>query len=229
MQNILLRIGNFLFRRPKFKKWCFLEEEKYEIARAVEQGDGNLYQPVYQYLSSALAIHPRDYSKIYWKDVIETFVSVHNVTVPSKVLPLVSKTRAGKDQSDPWNYQGRLWFFYSNIIASAFSWTVKQIASLSINDALSYVQEILTDKQLEKEFIWSTSDKAYTYDKMTKKSKFNKLTRPYWMQKDFDKPTKKVPALPKELMPVGVVEKIKDKNATQKTQPARDNTNISAS
>jgi len=161
---------------------------------------------------------------VYWKDALEAFAYIHSVTVPDKTLPLISKQAESKNQKDTWDYSGRLWFFYSSIIASAFGWSTKQIASLSVREALAYVQEILTDKQLEREFAWSTTEVAYSYDKQTKKSKFVSLSRPYWMLPDIDEKKGKVVRIPKSLLPVGTIITIDErKNEIEKAKSTRDN------
>jgi len=207
LQTWLLRIGVCLLKKPRFRKWAELEDKKYDVIKAVEQVAPNLPDILYAYLSSALRVRPKDYNSVYWKDIMYAFSMIHRVTVPEVSLPLVSRHSEKKNEKDPWDYSGRLWFFYSNIIASAYGWTVEQIAELPVNTALAYLQEILTEQQLEREFVWSTSEIAYPYNKQTKKSKFSPLHRPYWMLPDMDV-KKKVPAIPKSLLPVGNVVKI---------------------
>lgn len=225
MHKWLLKIGEKLLRKPKFKVWCLLEEIKFEIVRAVEQSQEDFASLIYQYVSAALSIHPKDYSKVYWKDVIDAFLEIHSVTVPSKNLPLVSRPSERKSQKDAWDYPGRLFYFYSNTIAAAYGWTEKEISNLSVDSGLSYIQEILTDEQLNREFIWSTTEIAYSYNKNTKESRLNKLSRPYWMMPDIHKVEKqKVPPIPKALLPVGHVVRLGEiTNEAQETQPPRNN------
>jgi len=229
MQTWLLRLGKLLFHKPRFRKWAELEDKKYSVIKAAEQGDDSLYLSVYDYISAALTIHPKDYSKIFWRDVIDVFTGIHNVTAPDKNLPIIKKQYDKKSQSDAWDYDGRLWFFYSQIIARTFGWSVKEIASLPVDDALAYVQEILTDDQLDREFLWSTSELAYKQDSITKQTIPIKLSRPYWMLPEFGVKEKKLIKIPVNLLPMGLVIKSKDKDETQETEPPRDNENLLAS
>ena len=221
MQKWLLRLGVRFLRKPKFRTWAVLEDIKFQIIEAVEQASEGLPHLIDEYINTASIIHPTNYNTVYWKDEIDAFLSVHRVTVPKKVLPLVSRPSKGKNDKDVWDYSGRLWFYYSGIIAQAYGWTVKQIAKLHVDDALAYIQEILTDKHLEREFVHSMSETAYEYNKNTKKSKYVPLEKPYWMLPDITKVSKKkIPAIPKSLLPVGTAIKLKDRiNETQETKP----------
>ena len=81
---------------------------------------------------------------------------------------------------------------------------------------------VLTDKQLEREFYHSLSELSYEYIKSTKKSKLVPMTRPYWMLSSIhdDRPLKKVPPIPKSLLPVGNVVTLKERqNEIQEVKP----------
>ena len=83
---------------------------------------------------------------------------------------------------------------------------MKYIGGMSIDSVIAYIQEILTEDQLEKEFKWSLSEIAYPYNKSTKKSEFKAMRRPYWMLADAPE-IKKIRML-KSLVPVGNVQDI---------------------
>jgi hypothetical protein len=75
------------------------------------------------------------------------------------------------------------------------------IAELEVEDAFALLQEIETDKQLEREWAWQTNELAYPYNKDTKKSDFHPLPRPAWMRIKAGPPPKT--RIPKKMMPVG--------------------------
>ena len=227
LQTWLLRFGVLLLRKPRFRRWAELEDKKYGVIKAVEGAEGSLPHFISDYLSAALFFHPSNYDTVYWKDEIDAFFAIHRVTVPITVLPLVSKHSTRKDDKDPWDYQGRLWYFYSNTIASAYGWTVKQIARLHIDEALAYIQEILTDKQLDREFSHSLSEISYPYNKTTKQSKYQPLVRPYWMFPDVHEKKKKVPAIPKALLPVGNAVRLSERYEAKETKLGTDVETIS--
>lgn len=215
MQTWLLKIGVYFFRKPRFRLWSLLEDKKYSAIKAVEQNSPDFPLLLWEYISTALVTSPKQ-DKVFWKDAVYAFLKIHSVTVPDTNLPLVTKHNLQKERKDPWDYSGRLFYFYSNLIASAYGWTVKTISYLPVEAALAYIQEIMTEKQLEEEFVHQHSQTSYTYDKMSKKSKLVSLPRPYWMLPD-DKPKKKAPAIPKSLLPVGMV--IDLQNETKKAEP----------
>lgn len=228
MQKWLLKLRLLFFRKPKFRTWAILEDKKFEVIRAVEQISLDFPIAVWDYISAALFTSPEKISDIYWKDVVDAFIKIHSVTVPDKVLPLISKQSEKKNDKDPWDYSGRLWFFYSSIIAAAFGWNDEKISDLPVDDALAYIQEILTERQLEREFKWSMAEVAYRYDKFTKKSSLSPLHRPYWMLVEFGKKedVKKI-KIPKSLLPMGTIIKIDDE--TKEVEPSRNNENLLAS
>jgi hypothetical protein len=72
-----------------------------------------------------------------------------------------------------------------------------------VEDALSKIQEIIVEDQLEKEFFYGLSEVAYHYDKSTKTSKFVPMPRPHWMRAQ-PKPIQRF-KIPVSMMPMGVV------------------------
>lgn len=225
LQKWLLKIQTYFLRKPKFAKWCRLEDRKYEVIEAIEGSSPNLPNIFESYLSVAFNI-PVNFSKIPWQDALEAFYKLHSVSSTVRKIPITDNQNSKKSEKDVWDYSGRLWYLYANIIASAYGWSEKVISNLSVDDALAYLQEILTDKQLDKEFVWQTSEIAHPYDERTKKSKFSPLERPYWMVKP--KVLRKAPAIPKALLPVGNVVRISN-DKTKKTELGRDMETVSSS
>lgn len=202
MQAFLLNFGIYLLRKVRFKKWSKLEDKKYNCIQAVEDGASDFPELLYAYLSTAL-FFPVNFSKISWKDSIDALYKVHKSTSEIKKIPITSYQENKKEEKESWEYSGRLWFFYCHLIASAYGWSAKKIARLSVDDALAHIQEILTAQYLDREFIWSTSEIAYPYNKATKKSNYSPLPKPYWMRRE--KSIRKAPVIPKSLLPIGNV------------------------
>jgi len=218
MQTFLLKLGVFLLRKVNFRQWAILEDKKYSCIQAVEDSDPNFSQLLVDYLSTALYFNV-DFSKIGWKDTIESFYKIHAVTSNIRKIPLTSRRSEGKDKKDAWDYSGRLWYFYSDAIATAYGWSIKEIAKLKVDDALAYIQEIFTNQYLDREFVWSTTEIAYSYNDKTKKSKYTPLPKPYWMTSEPSEVGKrKPPPIPKSLLPVGnVISVLDQRNETKKT------------
>ena len=135
------------------------------------------------------------------------FYRVCDILTIRTYLPIVSLTNNDKGPEITWNYNGRIWNYYSHLLAHAYGWSLEYIANLDVYDAMAQIEEILTSEQLEREFLWSMSEASVSYDEKTKTTKPNPLPRPYWMKQakpDEPLPVKRTP-IPKNLMPVGVV------------------------
>jgi hypothetical protein len=113
------------------------------------------------------------------------------------------QTKQEKVEELSWNYNGRMKHYLIHILAKTYGWDDTYIKKLSVETALSYIQEIFVDDQLDKEFVYSLSEVAYPYNKSTKKSEFHPLPRPVWMQKEI-KEVKKIKML-RSMLPVGNV------------------------
>lgn len=190
--------------RVKFRRWVELEDLREQVIRAVEDKAEGFPSRFHAYLSTALGIKTEEIRGLAWVDCLNLFYAVHNANLPPSHLPLVSATpKDKKSQRDDWDYPGRLWFYYANLLAGAYGWTLDYIAELSIEDGLSLVQELMTSDQLKKEFEWGMSEIAYPYNSKTKKSRYSPLPRPYWML-PVAKEVKDV-RIPKRLMPQGFI------------------------
>lgn len=190
--------------RVKFKGWTELEDLREQIIRAAEEKADEFPEKLFAYLSVALSLEKEEIQNLSWVECVNLFYAVHEANLPPSNLPLVTAVpKEKKSQKEDWDYPGRLWFYYAHMLARAYGWTLDYIANLSIEEGLSLVQELLTAEQLEKEFQWGMSEIAYPYNSKTKKSKFNPLTRPYWML-PVAKPIENI-RIPKKLMPQGLI------------------------
>ena len=190
--------------RVKFKRWAELEDKREQFVRAADENADNFPQKFFAYLSAALNVKEEELEGLHWIECVELFYKVYLANLPSPTLPLITATSKDlKSSKLEWDYPGRVWFLYANILSSAYGWTLEYIAELEIDDALALVQEILTDQQLAKEFTWGMSEAAYSYNKSTKTSKFNPLPRPAWMLPAV-REIKKI-KIRKDLMPQGLI------------------------
>jgi hypothetical protein len=107
-----------------------------------------------------------------------------------------------KDEKESWDYSGRTWYIWSHMLASNYGWTLDTISAMEFEDAISLMQEIMINEQLNREWQWGLSEIAYSYNSTSKESKLRKLPRPDWMEVTLVKPITKV-MIPKNMMPVG--------------------------
>ena len=188
-------------RIQKFGVWSRLESIAQEVHKAVESDVTKFPELVGLYLSTALNISTKISSKLKWSDTISLYYLALSINTPNKIPLLTSDNK--KEKPVGWDYTGRNWNYWSHLFAATYGWTLEYIAYLDTNIALAHIQEILTDQQLEHEFMWSTTEIAYPYNSNTKQSKFSPLERPYWMA-ERAQPIKKVKIL-RSMLPIGNV------------------------
>jgi len=191
------------FRAITFRTWCTTEELRKQIAELAGQSSPDLTSKVVEYCS-AVSYFGWLLRWLHWVDVINFYYVCVTQTFPKKIPLLNSTGKADKDLS--WNYPGRDYYFYVHLLAKKYGWSRTHIDEMNVNDVFSFIQEILTDEQLEREFRYSLSEIAYPYNSSTKKNEFKPLERPYWMWKKA--PEIKKIKIPKALMPQGVIEDV---------------------
>ena len=143
----------------------------------------------------------RYFENAEWTYVVRAFYEIL-LKLPIVKLP-ITEPSPDTPVTDDWDYPNRTWYLYSHLIAGAYGWSLEQISVLCVGDALAIIQEIMSEKQLDREFQYSLSEIAYPYDAQTKKSKFTPLPRPHWMRPKIQ-PIQKF-NIPKMLMPMGSV------------------------
>lgn len=204
MLNWLRIYWQVRFPKPaSFRIWILLEETKTQIIKAIDEKSPDFPELLFAYLSIALHVPKKYFAGKYWEEVIGLFLFVSSINLPPKHLPLISEATSSTQKKDTWDYPGRTWHLYSHLLAHEYGWLLEYIAKLSVTEALSLIQEILTDEQLDREFAWGMSEKSVSYNPKTKTSKFHELARPYWMRKKLVTP--KVSKMPANMWPVGNV------------------------
>lgn len=199
------------FKRLNLKEWTVLEENKVVMQEAVERRD---FHGIFDTVSSCISIASNakvEWENKPWFDMLQAYGEAIAINSPTKPFPILTSTNETKEEKLPWEYAGRIWYFWVNLFGGKYGWTKEQIEVLDIDDAIGLYQETLIDDQLEKEWEWvGYGEVAFPYDSSSKKSNFKPLTRPSWMVGITAKP--KVIKLLKSLVPVGnVVEYTDDK------------------
>lgn len=179
-----------------------LEELKEKIFTAVENGSDEFPDHLLNYVSTAFRIPVQWIEKANWELVVHSFYAIL-LKSPIVKLPLTSPS-SDTASPDDWDYEGRSWHRYTHLLSNAYGWTIEYISQLQVVEALAKIQEILTERQLDREFHHHLSEVAYAYDKNTKKSNYVPLDRPHWMRKKIkDVPRFKMPV---SILPVGAVD-----------------------
>lgn len=192
-------------KRLNLYGWAKLDSLQRQMKIKAEEGDAQAVADLI--FQTIKLVDNRNCKKMFWLDAINLLSEIQYANLPSKNFPMLSVKKKEKGDPLPWEYEGRSWYFWLNIFSTNYGWSEKQIMELDIDSAIGLYQEILIEEQLRQEWEWGLSEVSYSYDKNTKKSKFNKLPRPDWMlpiAPKVRKPVKKTKIL-RAFMPQGSV------------------------
>lgn len=180
-----------------------LEQQKNKIVKAVEESSDDFPDHLFAFLSTALHLSARLFHKASWEVVIKSFLVVVSLTQCQIQLPIFMSEKK-KEKDEPWDYDNREWHLYIHMLAKEYGWTIEYISNLKVEDALSKIQEILIGEQLEREFLWTMSDRSSYWDDRTKTAKTNPLPRPDWMNRHIELENEVRKSLvPASMMPAG--------------------------
>jgi hypothetical protein len=200
------RIGTILaglvkiLPQPRFGEFLKLEELKYNIIKAAKRKEEQFPELVISYLSAAFLFPRIIFKNLRWDLSLLLFSLASSKSSPNTELPLLKPSKQ-KEHKEAWDYDGRGYALYIHLIARAYGWTEKEVCNLKIDTALALVQEIITDEQLDREFLWEMSEKSYSYNAKTKVGRAIPLERPYFMKEEAKAPAKT--KILKSLMPQG--------------------------
>lgn len=215
------RIGkhDVLVIRVKLRAWLVLEDIHRQILDAAKNKNRDEFvSSVYSYVSTAFSIPLEELQECYWADVAHAYMKFFSFNAPNSNLPLIKPRKIKpKYEEDVCEYPGRSWFIWANIFSRSYGWNLEYIAELDVSDAIALYQEILIDEQMDKEWQWLLSENSYSYDSTTKKSKFNPLPKPDWMQsvRTGAPPDSQKVRIRKDELPVGLVMRWEDDRHTQ--------------
>lgn len=191
-----------------FGSWLIEEELRGNIVTSAKESVGTFPQAIYTYIGYLInPIVNILFSRLPWDDTLQLMLFIFSKTKVTTNIPLTRyQTKKEKVEEISWNYNGRMKHYLIHILAKTYGWDDTYIKKLRVETALSYIQEIFVDDQLDKEFTYSMSEVAYPYNKNTKKSEFKPLPRPVWMQKEI-KEVKKIKML-RSMLPMGNVQDV---------------------
>jgi hypothetical protein len=196
------------FKRLNLKEWTILEENKVVMQEAVKRKD---FHGIFDTVSSCISTASNakvEWENKPWFDMLQAYGEAIAINSPTKPFPILT-SQEEKEEKLPWEYAGRIWYFWLNLFANSYGWTKEYIEVLDIDDAIGLYQETLIDDQLQREWEWIGYEAAFPYNESTKKSSFKELIRPMWMMGITSKP--KIIKMLKTLIPVGNVKSFNEK------------------
>lgn len=196
---------SFTIVRLDLKGWTELNELRERMEDATSNKDTFAYSELcVQFIE--VALFPLDerieWNKVPWTEVVELFSLVAQENSPKIKFPILLESKNNKEKL-PWEYRGRVWYFWLNLFARAYGWNGDIVSKLDIDTAIGLFQEIQIDNQLDREFHWGLSEISYPYNSSTKKSEYRPMERPDWMKPVVQEP-KRV-KIRRDMMPVGNV------------------------
>lgn len=182
--------------RAKFRRWTELEDLRDKFTKAADVSD--LANMLIEYLSAALDFDAYD---LPWTQTAKLITDTLEVNAITRILPFMRYPV--KSKPAVYDYPGRTFYTYAHMLAKHYGWSLEDIATLDVDEALALIQEILIDINHRMEWEWDLSEKSTGYDEQTKKSKHIPFPLPDWMTPAPTEPKKY--RIPKALIPVGNV------------------------
>jgi len=195
----------YLAIRYKLRAWLKLDAVREKLVDAIDAKDiDGVATSLCSFVS--IASNVSDVDKLPWYEIAHAFIAVEYENKLNFDFALL-RTSKKKPDIPAWDYQGRQWYWWHNILSSKYGWSSEYIAEMDIDDATGLLQEIMIDEQLEREWEWSLTEIAYPYNATTKQSNFKPLERPEWMMITLPENRPKIPIvrIRKDMMPVGMV------------------------
>jgi len=203
-----VHLGDFTYPLVKFKlrAWLVLEDLRFDVEDAAKNKNREkLIASIYSYVSTASSVSIEDLQKCFWKEVGDAYFAIHNFNAPDPKFPLIKPRPKSIREESGFDYPTRSWYMWANTLASKYGWMLDYIAELHVDEAIGLIQEIYLDDQLNKEWEWSLSENAYSYNESTKKSDFHPLKRPEWMLTTHKIPEIKKVKFRRSDLPMGLV------------------------
>lgn len=185
--------------RARFGLFLELEQILFDMSEGVRlENSGQVVKCIKEYIDASTN---REYSigGRPWIDVLSLFSEVRILNSLLADIPLLESGGYKEKDSSPWDYPGRATIVWVHLIAFHYGWSLAEIRSLWPEEAAAFVQEIVTEEQLAKEWEHSLASVAHPRDKRGK-DLYKPLRRPSWMTR---RPRKQ--KLLRKTIPVGTI------------------------
>jgi len=208
--------------RARLGGFLRLQQARESINKGVEESaNGWIVDGIFEFLRVSIPdLKATEFYLSPWYDAFYAYSQIEDLNrLPHGVeFSILKFPASAHGRSVPWDNPLRSIIIWIHLIAKTYSWSRDEIENLWPEEAVAYVQEIMADEQMDREFVHMLSTVAYEYNKTTKKSQYRPLARPMWMmmQKVEDVITK----LRKDFLPVGNV--IYPKGIDERLKPEHD-------
>jgi len=193
--------------RARLGRFLALQRQRSVLAEAVKRSDtGAIAEAVIGYLQTGLAsvdLNFGFYASRPWSELLMAFQAIEECNRIPRIGDYPIMRGKAREHRDPWDYPDRSIQVWFHRLASVYHWTLDEISNLWPEQAIGFIQEILIERQLEREFSHSLTTVAYKFDKRGV-GKLKPMQRPRWMTVASDKPPEKGP-IPRKVLPLGSV------------------------
>lgn len=198
-KSVTIQAGGEEFKilKSRLKHWIELDEIQESLFESISAAG------IVGYLMAATPQTEEFWQKVGWIEAVEAYLTISALNAIRLEIPILTIRDQVGAKVIPWDYKGRGWYVWLNLFAKAYGWKADYIAEMEVEDAFALLQEIETEKQLEREWFWQTTEIAYPYNKDTKRSEFHALPRPAWMRGKVGPPKER--RVPLGMRPVGNV------------------------
>lgn len=139
-------------------------------------------------------------------ELLRAYIELLKLNAPMMDFPMLhGEGKSSREKVIPWEYDNRWAITWIHMIVKAYGWTRAEVLGLQLEEAFAYLQEVMVDEQLEKEFQHGLSEVAYAFDKTSNTSKLVPLHRPIWMNGPVSRISKKRKTIPAMWRPSGVI------------------------
>jgi hypothetical protein len=201
-----VRIGEreFDLTRARLGGYLALQSAESRLREAASRTEVDaVCETLFSILASTIPVPRELFDSAPWQDIAGAISAVRAVNrLPDPDRFSILRFQKG-ESSVPWDYPERGRILWIHQLASAYGWTADEIFNLWPEDALGLLQEVLADRQLDREFQHNLSDLSYDWDTHGH-GKLRPLERPAWMQLPLHGKEIKTRML-KRLLPIGVV------------------------
>jgi hypothetical protein len=198
--KVVLNGREFTIARARLGLFLRLETISAKLVGMIKRRDsGGCVFVIAEYLELATGEPLGDLTKLMGVELFSAYLTIKMMNFLDADIPLLKKlTEKTHGESSPWEYDGGLRYTWIHLLASTYHWPLDQIENLWPEEAVAFIQEILVQDQLQREWDYGLSEHAYSVDKEGV-SRFMPLPRPAWMVRSRPKKTKML----RRLLPSG--------------------------
>lgn len=223
-RSVIVALGGreWKISRARLGGFLRLQQARDSLNHGIEEADnGKIVDSIFEFVR--VSIPDLEANEFYQSPWYEAFFAYSQVEELNRLprgaeFAILKFPTESKGRPVPWDNHLRAVIIWIHLIAKNYAWSKEEIENLWPEEAVAYVQEIMADEQMDREFIHMLSQVAYEYNKTTKKSQYRPLARPLWMV--MQSPEEVITTMRRDFLPMGKV--LYPDEADDKLKPRND-------